>query len=141
MVQKRPDHLVHVKAAARMTCAALKHGATKAECDRAVQLRCRVGDPECDCERVQLLLRQLIQISASVAIAIAVVNALVVVVPILLRRVPLLGPILARIAAVTVLRRIANESNVIEGTFIRVRDMEAEIARSLLRRGTSGFTG
>lgn len=134
VVRIRPDHVVMAKTAARMTCAAIRHGATKASIDREVQLKCNVGQPECDCERILLTLRQVLTIAASVGLALAVIDVIVVALPLVLRRIPLIGTILGRIATTTVLRQLSNEARTIEGVFVRVREEVALIERQLVPR-------
>lgn len=135
----QPSEDVNVRAAARFTCAAIRHGHSKASIDRAIQQRCNVGAPECDCERALLVLRQVLTMAATVSVLVAVSTALVTTVPVLiLRRIPVLGVILGRLLQNTVLRRITQEADFIEGTFFRVREEVQLIEQSLLRARSSG---
>lgn len=134
-----PTIPVDVQAAARFTCAAIKHGNSKASIDRAVQRKCGVGAPECDCERALLTLRLVLTISAAVGVLVAVATALVTTVPlIILRRIPILGAILGRLLQNSVMRRIEAQRDAIEGVFFRVREEVQLIEQSIARSRSGG---
>lgn len=121
-----------------MTCAAIKHGVPKAEIDRAVQAKCNVGNPQCDCERALLTLRQVLTISAVVSLLVAISSALVLVPFVVATRLPLIGRVLLRLGGSQAIKQLQDQTATIEGVFVRVRNevslIERELAREVLPR-------
>jgi hypothetical protein len=123
--------------AARFVCYAIKGGARKHEIDREVERRCAAKAEKCDCESVLLTLRQVLVISAAVALALFVVRFAAAALPAILsiiavrllpRAVQQALPGIARAA-----KEVTDQSRVIEGTFRRVRDTVVELERALVR--------
>lgn len=121
----------NAKAAARAVCVAIKNGHSKAEIDREVQKKCNVGQPACDCEKAELLVRQILTISAAVGIVLLLARFSSALLPVILNVVilRLLPRVISRqLGAVReAVKALPDQTRVIEGVFRRVRDEAAII--------------
>lgn len=135
--RRDPARRVDVAAAARFACKAIARGATKAEIDREIRRRCNVGDVECDCERVRLLLRQVLVAFAAVALALTLLTPARALIPIILTT------IFTRLLPQFIVRQLPNLargvrqlpdlSRTIEGVSVRIRGELEAIERAILR--------
>lgn len=118
------------KSAARAVCVAIKNGHSKSEIDREVQRKCNVGQPACDCEKAELLVRQILTITAAVGIVILLARFSQALLPVILNVVILrLLPraISRQLTGIReAVRALPDQSRVIEGVFTRIRQ-EASI--------------
>lgn len=136
----KPPRKWTVKAVARAACASFSYGGTHRQLDRAIEIEC--GDPkpvECDCERIAVTLRRVLELEQFAFVALSVLTALSTVLSVVLvRRIPLIGSLLARAVTDRAVQRITSQGQTIEGTFFRVREelflIERQLAREVLPR-------
>jgi len=131
----KPKRKWSSKSAARAVCAALSSGSTRREIEREVEAKCGSKKPvECDCERIALTLRQVLELEAFALIALSLMTALSTVVSlVVLRRIPVIGSLLGRVIGNRVVERITSQGQIVEGTFFRVREELFAIERTLTR--------
>lgn len=130
IVERTTKRTWDAKSAARAVCVAIKNGHSKASIDREVQRRCKVGQPECDCERAELLVRQILTVAAAVGVALVLARFASALLPailnvVVLRLLPrIIRTQLGRVREAA--RLLPDQSKVIEGVFTRIRS-EAEV--------------
>lgn len=116
---------------ARFYCEARAHGETDAEISRRIDAKCKRRETICDCERILVVLRQALQVAVVVLAAIALARFAVMVVPALLRISVFLLPTAARLflpRAMQQARMVTDQSRVIEGVFVRIREEVASMS-------------
>jgi len=136
----------NAKGAARVVCHALSHGHSRREIDDEIQKRCQGAKPQaCDCNSVELLLRQVLVMAAAVAILLAISRVGALALPVILATIVLrLLPNAVRVALIGVrgqVRQLPDASKVIEGTFFRVREELSKIEAARRSGSTISSSG
>lgn len=114
------------KAVARVYCDCIENGHTRTQIEREIRLKCGIQETECDCDRVRVILRQVLTAFAVATALIALLTPLrqalpFVLVTIIVRLLPLAVRRLLP-GIVTGVRQLPRASRTIEGTAVRVRD-------------------
>lgn len=130
------------KAVARVYCDCIENGHTRTQIEREIRLRCGIQETDCDCERVRVILRQVLTAFAVATALIALLTPLRQALPFFLVTIVVrLLPIAARRllpSVVTGARQLPRAGRIIEGTATRVREeltlIEAAFARSAALR-------